>query len=84
MQDRDVQNTLSWSAGDELALDAWSKDVISRFVKHSGPPGGRVRRMIVFPRWGASIFVRKSREIGFSNTVRLSIAVVSARLGARR
>jgi hypothetical protein len=69
---------------DEAVLRAWSGDVVASYVKRSTPEATGVRRALIMPRWAVTVFVRKSREIGFSGALRLARDVAVSRLRAAR
>jgi hypothetical protein len=69
---------------DEQAVASWAQLVVAEHDRRAAPPGGRIRRAIALPRWGATIFIRKVREIGFRSALRLAFDVATARWKARR
>lgn len=70
--------------GDARALNDWSEDIVRLYASGSRPAGGTLSRVIAYPRWGATVFYRKSQEIGFAGASRLAFDAVTARLKARR
>jgi hypothetical protein len=69
---------------DARAVAEWSAEVIRLHASRSRPAGGAAARLVAYPRWGATIFYRKTQEIGFAGAARLATDVVAARLRARR
>lgn len=68
---------------DARTLDQWSAEVVRQYVAQSRPAGGTLARAVAYPRWGATVFYRKTQEIGFAGATRLALSAVAARVRAR-